>query len=69
LKSARRSEPFWTLDELTEFAFNCSEPTLFLGMTTVTAATLVPARAASSATQATTIAGDGCRPRKRDFTG
>src|SRR3954471_4129366 len=38
-------------------------------MTMVTAATLVPASARSSATQATTIAGDGLRPRKRDFTG
>jgi len=56
-------------EETTEFAFSCSDPTLFLGMTMVTAATLVPASAASSAMQATTIAGDGLRPRMRDFTG
>src|SRR4051794_41673756 len=61
LKSARSREPFATLDEFTAFALSCAVPTLFLGRTAVTAATLVPASAMPSARHATTIAGDGRR--------
>jgi hypothetical protein len=34
LKSARSSEPFATLDEVTAFAFSWSVPTLFAGRLT-----------------------------------
>jgi len=55
---------FWTFDELTELGFSWSAPTLLLGMTMETAATLVPASATSSAAQAITIDGVGLNFRK-----
>ena len=47
---------------VTAFAFSCDVPTLFFG-TAVTAATLVPPSATSSARPATTMDGDGRRQR------
>jgi hypothetical protein len=64
-KSALRSEPFSTFNELTEFGLSCSAPTLFLGITIETAATLVPASATKRAAHAITIEGVGLRLRSR----
>src|SRR6266487_2715356 len=62
LKSFFSSEKSLTFTEVTASFFNWAVPTLLLGITSETAATLVPASETSSAKQATTIAGDG---RKR----
>jgi hypothetical protein len=51
--------PLFSSDVLTAFGRICAGPTEFRGASTVTAATLVPPSATSSARQATTIAGDG----------
>src|SRR5204863_4886509 len=59
-KSARSSEPFFTLIEVTLLLWSCAFPTLFLG-SALTAAIPVPLSATSRAMQATIIAGDGLR--------
>jgi hypothetical protein len=53
------------LAELTEFAFSCCKPMLFLGIAIETAATLVPASAMKSAAHAINIDGVGLRLRSR----
>jgi hypothetical protein len=54
-KSALRSEPFRTFKELTELGLSWSAPTLFLGITIETAATLVPASATRAVSQPISI--------------
>jgi hypothetical protein len=64
LKSTPSSERFFTFAEVTALAFSCGVPTLSSG-TWLIAATLVPPSAASSATDATIIAGDGRYLRRK----
>ena len=49
LNSTLPNEPLTIFDALTEFGFSCRAPTLFRGITMLTAATLVPASATRSA--------------------
>jgi hypothetical protein len=53
LKSPARSDPFFTFDEFTAFAFSCVDPTLFLG--NLSAAYAPPPSATNKANVATTF--------------
>jgi hypothetical protein len=65
LKSTASSDLFLTFADTTALLRSWTVPTLFLGTSWDTAATLVPPSATSSARQATTMAGDGLRIDRR----